>query len=410
MKNLLWLILLTTLGCEDTQLIRLECVPNTTRECHWEENSTQIALGECSMGVEVCTSAGWSECRGAQGPEEETCDGVDNNCNGVVDETYPEENQLCGMLPDVSYGTGICSPGTFICERGTLFCADHTGPEEEICDNLDNDCNGVVDDNIPNQTATVCYDGDNSTLHVGQCRAGVQYCSAGGYGPCEGQVLPEAERCDNIDNDCDGEIDEGLEERAVDIVFILDISGSFDEEINSMINGIEPLLTDSLTSRFRFGLVVIGSRDQMDHDLMGSPYKGMRIITDFVPADEFLDFLLTVRDLPSAGREPSYDALTYIMDGTFGMTFGETTQKVVIIMTDEEGQSLTIPHHSQTSCRRLVQDLGYEVFIFALQEHYPSFSVIINNDATHYFSPSADAQTVFQQIKSIFDGLCVGGG
>ena len=105
MKNLLWLILLTTLGCEDTQLIRLECVPNTTRECHWEENSTQIALGECSMGVEVCTSAGWSECRGAQGPEEET-----NKHQALI---LGDGHILCNNEKgNISVGDGICTSTT----------------------------------------------------------------------------------------------------------------------------------------------------------------------------------------------------------------------------------------------------------------------------------------------------------
>jgi len=53
-----------------------------------------------------------------------------------------------------------------------------------------------------------CYTGPAGTQGVGICHAGTQICSAGDWGVCAGEQIPQTEVCDNLDNDCDGEIDD----------------------------------------------------------------------------------------------------------------------------------------------------------------------------------------------------------
>ena len=114
--------------------------------------------GVCTYGMRSCTFDGWSECVGAVGPSEELCDGLDNNCNGAIDDTFPEQHQLCGFVEDADYGVGICTPGVMKCDNGSLYCDGHVGPSEEICDGLDNNCDGSVDEGVANTTAIVCYE------------------------------------------------------------------------------------------------------------------------------------------------------------------------------------------------------------------------------------------------------------
>src|SRR5439155_3198949 len=91
-------------------------------------------------------------------------------------------------------------------------------PQPENCnDLLDNNCNGQINEGgvgcacAPGST-TSCYDGPMGTLGVGICKAGMATCNGQGtaYGPCMGEVLPQAETCNTPDDDnCNGMANEG---------------------------------------------------------------------------------------------------------------------------------------------------------------------------------------------------------
>jgi hypothetical protein len=80
-----------------------------------------------------------------------------------------------------------------------------------VCDGLDNDCDRIVDEGClcAEGEARSCYSGPSGTQGVGACKAGVQVCSGNAWGPCTGEVVPVHEgACDFADNDCDGQTDE----------------------------------------------------------------------------------------------------------------------------------------------------------------------------------------------------------
>jgi hypothetical protein len=78
-------------------------------------------------------------------------------------------------------------------------------PSGETCNNRDDDCDGRIDDGLSRD----CYTGPAGTAGRGACRRGTETCGAGRWGACAGQVLPRAETCNRIDDDCDGMVDEG---------------------------------------------------------------------------------------------------------------------------------------------------------------------------------------------------------
>ncbi|MFH1724968.1 MAG: hypothetical protein ABII00_10155 [Elusimicrobiota bacterium] len=76
----------------------------------------------------------------ATAPDDMSCDGVDDDCDGSVDEDYYSIGTSCGVGECAAAGQLVCQEGseTDTCQPGA--------PEPEVCDGLDNDCNGVSDD------------------------------------------------------------------------------------------------------------------------------------------------------------------------------------------------------------------------------------------------------------------------
>ncbi|MEL6181200.1 MAG: MopE-related protein, partial [Myxococcota bacterium] len=126
------------------------------------------------------------------------CDGLDNDCDDEVDEGNPEAGGDCETDEP-----GVCRQGTVTCDEGGLVCQRNNDPAPfEQCNGVDDDCDGFTDEGNPDGGATCDTDG------LGICRQGTVTCEDGGL-ICQPNTEPQEEVCDGLDNNCDGEIDEG---------------------------------------------------------------------------------------------------------------------------------------------------------------------------------------------------------
>lgn len=154
----------------------------------------------------------------------ERCDGADNDCNAIVDDAglqtwfHDGDGDTYGLSETAQLQAGCDIPGWVLSNHDCDDANKGINPEaQEVCDGVDQDCNGEPDDGLDN-------DGD-----------GYSFCREEDCDDQAPDVNPEAfEVCDGLDQDCDTVIDEGVK-----IPLYLDEDGDGFGNPAAMVEGCE---------------------------------------------------------------------------------------------------------------------------------------------------------------------------
>ena len=429
----------------------------------------------CERGVEICDGGEWIGCN-ARAPVDEACDGFDSDCDGLVDEGLSCQcpPEMIGALipcmePPLTCGMGFksCECDNEDCSLTKMtdcFALCHWLPPEsindtcdelagmpinpEVCNNFDEDCDGLVDERL----SKTCYSGPDGTANVGVCREGNQVCQQGQwYGEttsgtfildfCAGESLPSREICDGADNDCDGETDFGEEIPETDILFILDWSGSMEYNINAVRMAMNRFATNySAESKLKWGLItgprVLNPRSNPSTSSLNSP-EYLRRETDITSFADFMSafssagsfqagsssemlrdaLYLSVRtissdlqyDLNVGGWDSVYNNVHSIPSlQDFTINWRENADRIIILFSDEEDQSYLRPKLTkEQAVAALAASQDTKLYVFTQRYYNGYWQPYVDATGGQIFRLTVRAEDMYNDLMSILDEICL---
>lgn len=235
----------------------------------------------------------------------ETCDNQDNNCNAMIDEGLTLQNyyldadgdgfgdaasvvESCSTTPPTGYVADAtdCNDGEALANPGFA----------EVCDGVDNDCNGIIDDGIQLFTYFLDNDGDGfgtNGVSIDTCQSFPLDGFVTNASDCDDNdpnINPDRpEVCDGVDNDCTGRADDGLEKNR----YYLDADGDgygdplilADTCITSPPAGYVTNALDCDDANARLNPLAVEICDGIDNDCNGIIDDGLQLNRYFMDRD-----------------------------------------------------------------------------------------------------------------------------
>ena len=426
----------------------------------------------CGDGYETCVDGNWVSCN-APPVFDEVCDGLDNDCDGQID----EDLECVCTIQDV--GTLFpCQDSPLLCGQGFKTCVcedpeckvitttqcfapcywltdppgmdpncDPTGgmPIEEMCNNFDDNCNFLIDEDL----YAGCYTGPEGTVGVGICIPGEVMCQTGTWGHenddtglftpgfCKGEITPQNEICDGVDNDCDGVVDYGEELKETDILFIVDWSGSMNDEISAVLVALNQFAATYSDEQVLQWGAVLGPRKNP-----ASPWGDdlLELFHNLSPFSDFLSAMSSLSSQTTGGTEMLLDALYLVLQNIasvlpipiadldwshynvqesiphhdqFFINWRTDTERIIIVFTDEQPQSYLktedlaelIPEDIIAAAQSTAK---LKIYVFSTDTVW-EWDEISDSSGGKYFELTNNPTQMYNNLMEILDEVCKGG-
>tara|TARA_Y100001963_G_scaffold139056_1_gene204535 strand:+ start:1707 stop:3788 length:2082 start_codon:yes stop_codon:yes gene_type:complete len=311
---------------------------------------------------------------------QETCNNFDDDCDQLIDEDL---YAVCYTGPEGTVNVGVCKPGEVYCSYGTWG-----------------------------------NDGENTGLFTPNY--------------CKGEIVPSPEICNGLDDDCDGTTDYGKELEETDILLIIDWSGSMDDDISALLIALNQFAQKYSDEEVLQWGIILGPTQIMYDDLL-ELYHDLSPFPDFLAAmaglnnkdmgggaEMLLDAIyLALRNISTALPKPiaDFDWFNWQVEESiphhddFEVSWRPGAKRVIILFTDEEEQSylkdvnlgVELGYSDVETAVQNTPDL--KLYVFSTSESWQWDELALAGDGVYYELTNNPTQT-YNSLMEILDEIC----
>jgi len=311
---------------------------------------------------------------------EEECNNFDDNCNNLIDEDLFAS---CYTGPEGTLYVGICSPGEMTCEAGAW---------------------GHYNDVTLNFTPSLCKD----------------------------EVTPQTELCNGLDDDCDGNVDWGEGLQDTDILFVVDWSGSMDVEISAVMTALNQFASEFSDEKVvQWGIILGPKQSPVGNEEQLILYHNLSGFTDFLASMASLGFVgmntgsemlldalyLSLHNIsgllpyPLSDLSWSWGSISSVPEiENFVVNWRPGADRIIIVFSDEPEQSYLTPQITpQNIIDMAAATPQLKIYTFSSSGGWEWKNIALAAGGK-YYSLTNNPTAMYNNLMEILDEICKSGG